>query len=50
MAQLALAWVIINPDVSTTVTGASKREQLIDNLKCLDVIPKLTIEIQRRIE
>jgi len=29
MAQLALAWVILNPDVSTAITGATKPEQLV---------------------
>jgi len=28
MAQLALAWVISNPDVSTAITGASSTKQL----------------------
>ncbi len=28
MAQLALAWVIKNPDVSTAITGASSPKQL----------------------
>ena len=50
MAQLAMAWVVINPDVSTAITGATRKEQLVDTLKCLDLIPKLTIEIQKRIE
>jgi len=29
MAQLAMAWVISNPDVSTAITGATRVEQLI---------------------
>ena len=35
MAQLAMAWVISNPDVSVALTGASRTEQLKDTVKCL---------------
>ena len=35
MAQLAMAWVISNPDVSTAITGASRVEQLKDTIKSL---------------
>jgi len=50
MAQLAMAWVISNPDVSTAITGASRTEQLVDTVKSLQVLPKLTAEVQKRIE
>ena len=50
MAQLAMAWVISNPDVSTAITGASRVEQLKDTVKSLEVLPKLTAEVQKRIE
>jgi aryl-alcohol dehydrogenase-like predicted oxidoreductase len=50
MAQLALAWVIANPDVSTAITGASSPSQLQDSVKSIDLITKLTPEIQVRIE
>ena len=50
MAQLAMAWVISNPDVSSAITGASRPDQLRDTVKALDVLPKLTTEIQQKIE
>lgn len=50
MAQLAMAWVINNPDVSTAITGASKIEQLEDTVQAIQVRKKLTPEIERRIE
>lgn len=50
MAQLAMAWVVANPDVSTALTGASRVEQLKDIIKSLEVVPKLTADVQRRIE
>ncbi|KAJ3533616.1 hypothetical protein NM688_g7258 [Phlebia brevispora] len=49
-AQLALAWVARQPQTSTVILGASKPEQVIDNLKALDVIPKLTPEVLEKIE
>lgn len=50
MAQLAMAWVVSNPDVSTALTGATRVEQLVDTLKSLEIVPKLTTEVQKRIE
>lgn len=41
MANLALAWVISNPDVSTAIFGASSVEQVYDNLKAIEVRDKL---------
>ncbi len=50
MAQLALAWTLINPNISTTITGASKVDQVVENMKAIDVIKKITPEINQRIE
>ncbi|KAJ3023125.1 UNVERIFIED_CONTAM: hypothetical protein HDU68_008767 [Siphonaria sp. JEL0065] len=50
LAQLALAWTIKNPNVSTVITGASKASQVTENLKALQVVPKLTDEIMAEIE
>lgn len=50
MASLAIAWTIKNPNVSTAILGATKKEQLTDNLKSLDVLPMLSPEIMERIE
>ena len=50
IAQLSIAWTIKNPHVSTAILGASKKEQLIENLKALDVLPLLTNEILEKIE
>lgn len=50
MAALALAWVAKNPNTSTVILGASKPEQVVENLKALEVIPKLTPEIMEKIE
>lgn len=50
VATLAIAWTVKNPNVTTAILGATKREQLIENLKAVDVLPKLTPEVLQRIE
>ena len=50
LSGLSIAWVLKNPNVSTAILGASKTEQLEDNLKALDVVPMLTTEIMERID
>ena len=50
LAQLAIAWAAKNPRVSTVITGASKMSQLQSNLAAVDVIPKLTPEVLKRID
>lgn len=49
-AKLSVAWVLKNPNVSTAILGASKVEQLEENLKALDVLPLLTDEVMKTIE
>ncbi len=49
-AQLALAWCAHNPNVSTVITGASRPEQVRENMKALDMLPRLTPEVIVRIE
>jgi voltage-dependent potassium channel beta subunit len=50
MAQLALAWCLTNPNVSTVITGASKPEQVRENMAAIDVVERFTPEILDRIE
>jgi len=49
-AQMALAWCLKNPRVSTVITGASRVAQITENMKALDVVPKLDREIMARID
>lgn len=49
-SQLALAWCLSNPDVSTVITGASRPEQVKENMAALDFVDKLTPEIREKIE
>jgi len=50
LPQLSLAWCLTNPNVSTVITGASKPEQIEENMKALAVVPKLTPERLNRID
>ena len=45
MAQLSIAWCLKNKNVSSVILGASKKSQLKENLKSLEVLPKLNDEI-----
>lgn len=49
-AQLAVAWCLKNPNVSSVITGASKPEQVEENVAALGVVPKLTEEIMAEID
>lgn len=50
LAQLALAWCAKNPHVSTVITGASRPAQVKENMKAIEVLPKLTPQVMERIE
>lgn len=50
LAQMALAWCLKNPNVSTVITGATKMSQLQENLKALEVVPMLTPEVMQKID
>lgn len=50
LAQLSIAWVLKNPNVSTVITGASRVEQVRENMKAIDVLPKLTPDVMQRID
>lgn len=49
LAQFALAWVIKNTDVSTCIVGASKPEQLTENLQAMNLISQFTPEVETEI-
>ncbi|TAM48900.1 MAG: aldo/keto reductase [Paraburkholderia sp.] len=50
VGQLAIAWVLTNPRVSTVITGASRVEQIAENMKASDVAARITPEVAKRIE
>lgn len=50
VATLSIAWTIKNPNVTTAILGATKKEQLIENLKALEAMNKLTPEVMQQID
>ena len=50
MAQMSLAWVLKNPNVSTVITGASKVSQVEENMKAVEIKNQLTEDVMDRIE
>lgn len=50
LAQLSIAWCAANPNVSTVITGASRVEQVRENLKAVDVIDRLDESVLARID
>jgi voltage-dependent potassium channel beta subunit len=50
MAQLAIAWCATNPHVSTVITGASKPEQVVENMGALDALERITPEVKAEVE
>ncbi len=50
VAQLAIAWCAANPRVSTVITGASRPEQVVENMGALRALEQLTPEIKAEIE
>jgi voltage-dependent potassium channel beta subunit len=50
LSQLAIAWTLKNPNVSTTILGASRPEQLAENLKAADFVAKLDDSVMKAIE
>jgi len=49
-AQLAIAWCLKNPHVSSVITGATRREQVKENVGALGVVDRLTPDVMREIE
>ncbi|GMF60771.1 unnamed protein product [Phytophthora fragariaefolia] len=50
LAQMSIAWAVSNENVSTVLLGASRPSQLEENLKALEVVSQLTLEIKARID
>jgi voltage-dependent potassium channel beta subunit len=50
LAQLSIAWCAANPNVTTVITGASRVEQVTENLEALDIIDRLDAAVMARID
>jgi voltage-dependent potassium channel beta subunit len=49
-ASLSIAWCLKNPHVTTAILGASKKEQLLDNLKAVEIVSLLDTGVMEQIE
>jgi voltage-dependent potassium channel beta subunit len=49
MPRLALAWCLKNPNVSTAIMGATRPEQVVENMLAVDILPLLTDEVMAMI-
>ena len=49
-AQMAIAWCLKNPRVSSVITGASRLAQMSENMKALEIAARLTPEVMTRIK
>jgi len=50
LSQLAIAWCLKNPYVSTVITGASRVEQVHENMKASEGAPRLTADMLKQID
>jgi voltage-dependent potassium channel beta subunit len=50
LPQLGITWCIANPNVSTAILGATKKPQLVETMKSVDLIPKMTPEVHEKID
>lgn len=47
---MALAWCLKNERVSSIITGASRPEQVVENVQSLKILDKLTPEVMAEID
>ncbi len=50
LAKMAIAWCLKNRNVSTVITGASRAEQVVENMAAIEVVPKLTPDVMAKID
>ncbi len=50
MARFALAWCLKNPNVSTVITGASRQEQVTENMRAMDDLKQLDDSVMEKVE
>jgi voltage-dependent potassium channel beta subunit len=50
LSRFSLAWCLKNLNVSTVITGASRVEQVRENMKAIEAVPLLTPEVMSRVD
>lgn len=49
LPRMGIAWCLKNPNVSTVITGASRVEQVVENMQAIAVVPQLTDDVMKKI-
>lgn len=49
-SQLALAWCLKNEHVTSVITGASRPEQIVENVQAIKILDKLTPDVLAEID
>lgn len=49
-SQLAIAWCLLNPNVSTVILGASSVDQLQENLRAIDAVDCINEDVRRQLD
>ena len=49
MAQLSIAWCLLNSNVSSVILGASSKIQLIENINSIKIVPKIDDEVNKKL-
>ncbi|XP_034064541.1 voltage-gated potassium channel subunit beta-2-like [Gymnodraco acuticeps] len=50
LPQLAIAWCLRNEGVNSVLLGASRTDQLMENIKAIQVLPKLSLSIASEVD
>jgi aryl-alcohol dehydrogenase-like predicted oxidoreductase len=50
LAQLAIGWCAANPNVSTVITGASRPDQVVENMGALTALERMDRDVLARID
>ncbi|KAM9752441.1 voltage-gated potassium channel subunit beta-2-like isoform 1-T1 [Menidia menidia] len=50
LSQLAIAWCLRNEGVNSVLLGASRTDQLVENIRAIQILPKLSLAIAAEID
>jgi aryl-alcohol dehydrogenase-like predicted oxidoreductase len=50
LAQLAICWVLLNPDISTCLIASNTLKRIEDGIKCIEIYKKIPFEVLKEIE
>ena len=50
LAQLAICWVILNPDISTCLIASNTLKRIEEGIECIELYKKIPVEVLKEIE